>query len=66
MKPEISFPMEASAHDWEVLRQSRPEDFQGYTGFERMTPAARLEWLEAAVQFVTETAGLARKESRNT
>jgi hypothetical protein len=43
-----------SANDWEVLRRSQPEDFDGHTGFDRMTPAERLEWLEAAVQFVTE------------
>ena len=42
----------ATASDWEVLRQSQPSDYDGHTGFDRMSPAARLEWLEAAVEFV--------------
>lgn len=42
--------------DWAVLRHSRPEDYDGHTGFERMTPAARLAWLETAVEFVSQHA----------
>lgn len=55
---------QASAHDWDVLRQSQPEDFDGHTGFDRMTPADRLEWLEAAVQFVAESRGHGAHEER--
>jgi hypothetical protein len=44
----------ATDQDWETLRQSKPADYDGHTGFDRMTPAARLEWLDAAVQFVSE------------
>jgi hypothetical protein len=54
MNPDNQSVGQVSVHDWEVLRRSQPEDFDGHTGFDRMTPAERLEWLEAAVQFVTE------------
>lgn len=54
MNPEKQPPVRATPQDWEALRQSRPSDYDGHTAFERMTPAARLEWLEAAVQFVSE------------
>jgi len=36
-----------------IIYKSSPEDFDGHTGFDRMTPAARLAWLETAVEFVT-------------
>lgn len=39
--------------DTETIRRSRPEDYDGHTGFDRMTPAARLAWLESAVDFIS-------------
>ena len=42
-----------TSSDWEALRHSRPADYDGHTGFDRMTPAARLAWLETAVEFVS-------------
>jgi hypothetical protein len=56
-------PVYASAQDWEVLRHAKPEDFNGHTGFDRMTPAARLEWLDAAVQFVASAKNAVMLES---
>ena len=29
-----------------------PEDFDGHTEFHRLTPGARLEWLDAALMFI--------------
>jgi len=62
VKPEDNNakPPVASAGDWEVLRRSRPEDFDGHTGFERMTPTERLRWLDQAVEFVSRQTALAR------
>ena len=45
-------PPAVTGSDWEVLRRSRPSDYDGHTGFDQMTPAARLAWLETAVEFV--------------
>jgi hypothetical protein len=42
----------ATAADWEAVRRSRPEDYDGHTGFATMTPAARLVWLDGAAEFV--------------
>jgi len=30
----------------EAVRHSRPEDYDGHTEFDRMTPAQRLAWLD--------------------
>ena len=46
----------ATKEDLEVLHRSSPADFDGHTGFDRMTPAARLAWLEIAVEFVSSAA----------
>lgn len=35
-----------------AVRRSQPGDYDGHTGFEQMTPDARLKWLESAVRFV--------------
>jgi len=48
----------------EILYRSSPEDFDGHTGFDRMTPAARLAWLETAVEFVTSANARQRPCSR--
>jgi len=61
--PENQPPFHATQRDWAVLRQSQPSDYDGHTGFDRMTPAARLEWLDTAVQFVADAAGRARKDA---
>ena len=36
----------------EAVRRSRPEDYDGHTEFDRMTPAQRLVWLDEATLFV--------------
>jgi hypothetical protein len=56
----------ASEHDWDLLRRSAPEDFDGHTGFDRMTPADRLEWLDMAVQFVSEAKQRVRHQVKET
>mgnify|MGYP001554175225 CR=1 FL=1 len=42
--------------DWETLHRSVPADYDGHTGFDRMSPAARFAWLEAAAVFVSQHA----------
>lgn len=54
-----------SAADWAVLRQSSPEDFDGHTGFERMTPTERLRWLDQAAEFVSKQNAAARCRETN-
>jgi hypothetical protein len=54
MNPNSTSPVRATQHDWEVLRQSQPTDYDGHTHFDRMLPAQRLAWLESAVQFVAD------------
>ena len=36
----------------EAVRRSRPEDYDGHTEFDRMSPAQRLAWLDEAALFV--------------
>ncbi len=36
----------------EAVRLSRPEDYNGHTEFDRMTPGQRLAWLDEATMFV--------------
>ena len=36
----------------EAVRLSRPEDYDGRTGFDQMTPGQRLAWLDEATMFV--------------
>jgi hypothetical protein len=36
----------------EAVRLSRPEDYDGHTEFDRMTPSQRLAWLDEATIFV--------------
>ena len=36
----------------EAVRHSRPEDYDGHTEFDRMTPSQRLAWLDEATIFV--------------
>lgn len=57
MNPDPSSSFQATPADWAVLRQCRPDAFDGHTGFDRLTPAARLAWLDTAVQFVAENKG---------
>lgn len=35
-----------------IIARSKPEDYDGHTEFERLSPRARLEWLESAVRFI--------------
>jgi hypothetical protein len=36
----------------EILEKCKPEDFDGHTEFERLTPLERLRWLSNTVYFV--------------
>lgn len=36
----------------EVIRRSRPEDYDGHTEFARLPPRERLAWLESAIRFI--------------
>ena len=53
-----SSPLPSSRPDPETIRRiiaaSRPEDYQGRTEFDRLSPRARLAWLDAAVVFIAE------------
>ena len=42
----------ARAANLAAVRRSQPEDYDGHTEFARLSPDARLRWLEAAVRFV--------------
>jgi len=47
----------------EAVRHSRPEDYDGHTDFDRMTPAQRLAMLDEATLFVwKQKARASRKE----
>ncbi len=35
-----------------IIARSKPEDYDGHTEFERLSPESRLEWLESAVRFI--------------
>ncbi len=48
----------------EVLAKCKPEDFDGHTGFDRLTPEERLDWLDEAAAFVHEFKGLANRRRR--
>ena len=43
-----------------ALAQCKPDDFDGHTEFNRLTPEQRLEWLCQAATFVYEFKGKAR------
>ena len=46
----------------EAVRLSRPEDYDGHTGFDRMTPGQRLAWLDEATMFVLNQRAAAKKK----
>jgi len=46
----------AKERDWALVRESRPEDYDGSTRFDRMTPHDRLVWLDMSVDFVSRNA----------
>lgn len=48
-----------------VVRRSRPEDYDGHTEFDRLSPDARLAWLEAAVRFVQSSKQARRPVARS-
>ena len=48
----------------EAVRISRPEDYDGHTEFDRMTPGQRLAWLDEATLFVfNQTAATKKKKT---
>jgi hypothetical protein len=57
MNPEPVSTVYATPADWEALRHSQSQDYDGHTLFADLSPAARLAWLEAAVEFVMEARG---------
>lgn len=46
-----------------ALAQCTPEDFDGHTEFQRLTPEERLDWLFQAATFVHEFKGRAHQAS---
>ena len=46
----------------EAVRLSRPEDYDGHTGFDRMTPSQRLAWLDEATIFVFNQGAATKKK----
>lgn len=46
-----------------ALAQCTPEDFDGHTDFQRLTPEERLDWLVQAATFVHEFKGKAHQAS---
>ncbi len=55
---------ETIAEALEIIRRSKPEDYDGHTEFERLSPDARLAWLEAAVRFVQASKEVRRPATR--
>ena len=47
----------------EAVRHSRPQDYDGHTEFDRMTPGQRLAWLYEATVFVFNQ-GIATKNKK--
>ena len=47
----------------EAVRHSRPQDYDGHTEFDRMTPGQRLAWLDEATVFVFNQ-GIATKNKK--
>jgi hypothetical protein len=47
----------ATSTDWDVLQNTRQEDYSGTTGFARMSAWDRLRWLDMAVDFVNRHRG---------
>jgi len=48
----------------EAVRRSRPEDYDGHTEFNRMTPAQRLAWLDEATLLVWKQKARASREKK--
>jgi len=46
----------------EAVRLSRPEDYDGHTEFDRMTPSQRLAWLDEATMFVFNQGSATKKK----
>jgi hypothetical protein len=38
-----------------IIADSRPEDYDGHTEFERLSPSDRLDWLDAAVTLIEDS-----------
>jgi len=47
----------------EAGRLARPEDYDGHTEFDRMTPGQRLAWLDEATMFVFNQGAATKKKS---
>lgn len=47
-----------------VIHRSSPGDYNGHTEFEKMTPDARLKWLEGAVRFVQSSKAVRRSSAK--
>lgn len=46
-----------------AVRRSQPQDYDGHTEFGRLSPDARLTWLEAAVRFIQSSKTVRRPPS---
>jgi hypothetical protein len=46
----------------EAVRNSRPQDYDGHTEFDCMTPGQRLAWLDEATMFVFNQGAATKKK----
>ena len=46
----------------EAVHHSRPQDYDGHTEFDRMTPGQRLAWLDEATMFVFNQGATTKKK----
>jgi hypothetical protein len=52
IQPKEESPSPDQAAIAAIIARSKPEDYDGHTEFDRLSPQERLEWLDAAVQFI--------------
>ena len=60
---------DSDPHDQEtlaaIIARSKPEDYDGHTEFHRLSPRARLDWLDSAVLFLRNRRALCARKSGN-
>ena len=64
MKKTASLPGQTPSEFQRLLDKCRPEDFDGHTDFQSLTPAQKLDALAGMAAFVHKYKGIARKTKR--
>jgi hypothetical protein len=49
----------------EIIARSKPEDYDGHTEFERLSPSERLDWLDGAVALIEDARTIERSKRAN-